>query len=99
MENLEDLLLQVFKENKMYYDFSASDDDLEVYVEWGDWKHDHLCLDHLLREKGLVKFDEEVTESDGSDTYSSTHYYKRKDAPQLGLSSGVYSNSKNKEQC
>lgn len=51
-----------------------------VDIIWGDWKHDHLRADYLIKEyfKKLgyeVSVNEEVTEEDGSDTYSATHYY------------------------
>lgn len=51
---------------------------LKILKEWGDWKHDHLYIRHLvtefLRELGLpYVYDEVVTEEDGSDTYSAEH--------------------------
>lgn len=44
-------------------------------ITWGDWKHDHLRADWLAEENGFAKMKVEVTEEDGSDTYSATHYY------------------------
>ena len=47
-----------------------------VEIHWGDWKHDHACCDWLVKEKlggTLIKAD--VTEEDGSDTYSAIRYY------------------------
>lgn len=46
----------------------------------GDWKHDHLRLECLvgtyLNSNGIhFMADETVTESDGSDWYSSIHYF------------------------
>lgn len=49
-----------------------------IKVTWGDWKHDHLYLDHLMGELGYILVNEDVTEEDGSDCYSSEHYYKLK---------------------
>lgn len=46
-----------------------------VSVTWGDWKHSHGWLDHLMRLRGYKKIKEVVTESDGSDTYSADHIY------------------------
>ena len=33
---------------------------IEVTIHWGDWKHDHLYLKHLLQEKGLTHIKEEL---------------------------------------
>ena len=43
----------------------------------GDWKHDHLRCDWLIEENvsEVTKFNTKVTEEDGSDYYSATHYY------------------------
>ena len=47
-----------------------------VEIEWGDWKHEHWRADWLIEEelKGN-KIKVEITEDDGSDTYSAIHYY------------------------
>lgn len=59
---------------------STADGDLTVDVSWGDWKHGHIRMDRLVtnffKDKGLsVTVDEDVTEDDDSDTYSSIHTY------------------------
>lgn len=68
---------EVFKNNDLYYDwgFDYCTGVVEIYVEWGDRKHDHICLRNTMQENGFALLGEEVTEEDGSDTYSSTHYY------------------------
>jgi hypothetical protein len=48
---------------------------IDVNIEWGDWKHDHLCCDKLMEELGYTLDNECVTDEDGSDCYSSTHTY------------------------
>lgn len=54
---------------------------IEIKINWGDWKHEHLRTDSLvgtyLNSKGIhfIKSERE-TENDGSDTYSSIHYYR-----------------------
>ena len=54
---------------------------IEIEITWGDWKHDHICCDLMvvdyLNEHNIhcIK-SETVTEEDGSDTYSSIHYFK-----------------------
>lgn len=44
-------------------------------INLGDWKHEHGLADCLMSELGYHKLCEDVTEEDGSDTYSSIHYY------------------------
>ena len=52
----------------------------KVGICWGDWKHEHLRADWIIREylelMGLevVMTREIPTEEDGSDTYSADHY-------------------------
>lgn len=58
-------------------DISILNDHVEITIEWGDWKHDHLRADWLLEQKlHLVRYNERRTESDGGDCYSSIHFYK-----------------------
>lgn len=48
-----------------------------VSVEDGDWKHSHRYLDTLMGYLGYEKTDENVTEEDGSDCYSSEHTFRK----------------------
>ena len=41
---------------------------VEIEIGWGDWKHDHLYCDHIMKENGYTLINEVVTEEDGSDT-------------------------------
>ena len=55
-----------------------------AFVVDGDWKHDHLRLDHLVEkffaDTEYVIFIHEVTiESDGSDNYKAIHYIRVED--------------------
>ena len=37
--------------NEMYYDaYQNGIGEIEIYVSWGDWKHDHLALDLFMKE-------------------------------------------------
>lgn len=76
MKDLEKKVRDVFRENECYYDFEISNGFIEIYVLWGDWKHDHLFLDHIMQKNGFILKDETIDEEDGSDCYSSTHRYK-----------------------
>ena len=59
-------------------DLSLTDDKVIIHIEWGDWKHSHARLDYVMKHYlGYTLIKEEVTEEDGSDTYSSVHYYTK----------------------
>lgn len=51
-------------------------DLIEVWIAWGDWKHEHASADYVLAGLGFEKVAETVIEEDGSDCYTSSHYYK-----------------------
>ena len=48
---------------------------LQVTINWGDWKHDHLRAKYLLEQNGFKEVIENVIEEDGSDCYSAEHYF------------------------
>ena len=85
---LEDYLPELNKhleENDFHYQARADYmDELVIEINWGDWKHEHLRADALVRDffmnRGiLVTPTQEVTEEDGSDVYSAIHYYEPTD--------------------
>lgn len=66
------------KGNNLYCEvYEHANGCISVEIEWGDWKHDHAYCDHLMKQKGYVCTDEQVTEEDGSDTYSAIHFYEK----------------------
>lgn len=65
-------------ENGVYpYEVSEDDKHVTVHIEWGDWKHDHAWCDTLMSYIGYEFEDEVETEEDGSDCYSSDHFYSK----------------------
>ena len=52
-------------------------DKVDVNIDCGDWKHDHIVCDVLMKEKGWELESESVNDDDDDDCYSSTHTYKR----------------------
>lgn len=68
---------------KMYYELDMYPTDLELIliVNWGDWKHDHIAIDHIAEQATHpIEISSNVTEEDGSDTYSAEHSYKYSEA-------------------
>ena len=70
---------KVLNENGVYADVYPHGElpVVQVEIRWGDWKHDHLRADWLIGEnvQGLSKLGEQITEEDGSDTYSAIHNF------------------------
>lgn len=76
-EKIVDKVIQAFKEYDMYPEiWPTGKDSFAVFIEWGDWKHDHLTAKHIIS-KVLEDIDysveTDVTAEDGSDTYSAIH--------------------------
>lgn len=79
IKKIEKTITELFKKKKVWYEHDITEEKgniiAAVYVEWGDWKHDHAYVDYLMRECGFIFIGENVTDEDGSDTYSSIHGY------------------------
>lgn len=61
-----------------YVDRSELFDTFKVYINWGDWKHEHWRCDYLMEQKGFRCVDVIVTEENGSDCYCGEHWYERR---------------------
>ena len=85
---IEKYIEKIFKENDVWYEVDYStNNEIMIFVEYGDWKHDHLFIDYLMEKNGFLKTDEVLTWEDGSDCYSSVHHYKKatlKELKELG---------------
>ena len=65
-------------ENRIWADVYPMGNGLPVicvHISWGDWKHEHLRTKWLLEEIGALHFGYEVTEENGTDTYSAVHRF------------------------
>ena len=51
------------------------DEKVCVQLDWSDWKHGHIWCETLMKYLGYEQFGEIVTEENGSDCYSATHYF------------------------
>lgn len=59
----------------VYHSISMPTTIVEIRVEDGDWKHDHLCLEYAMKQAGYIsKGESDYIDSD-DDTYSSTHIF------------------------
>lgn len=75
---MEEKIKAIFKKNQFWYDYDIiNSGNFKVYIEWGDWKHDHAHLDYVMQQEGFHKFGERLTEENGSDCYSSVHYFSK----------------------
>lgn len=87
---LEEFICQKLDENSLWAsDVSVDKAGNKVYInieiEDGDWKHEHKRLDYVMYDiiyeynpelvSNYYKDKEEVTNEDGSDTYSAIHKY------------------------
>ena len=50
---------------------------ISIDIDYGDWKHDHIYCDNIMRDNGYTLIEEIATWEDGSDCYSSIHTYKK----------------------
>jgi fructose-1,6-bisphosphatase/inositol monophosphatase family enzyme len=79
VEEITKRVNELLKENKMAYDFTVNSDGfIEITVENGDWKHDHLALKHIMREAGYISFGRHIPESqeNGDDSFTAIYLYR-----------------------
>lgn len=70
---------KIFKDNDLHYEWWESPNgNINVNVEWGDWKHDHRYLEYVMRQNGYVQIESIITEEDETDAYSAKHIFKKK---------------------
>ncbi len=75
IENLNNIVKNIFSNNKLYYEWSViNDNTLYVYVENGDWKHDHISLKNILTNNSFILIDRNVYETD-EDCYSAEYTF------------------------
>ena len=71
-------LYKALREKDLYPDLSELDNGVIVAsIEWGDWKHDHRYLDVVMSEFGYTLVGVDITEEDGSDSYSADRIYMK----------------------
>ena len=80
--NVEGKLNNFLNENDLYPELWREGNNIYVSIHWGDWKHDHLRLHYLVNEFNkandinIEHINTQITEEDGSDTYSAIHVFE-----------------------
>ena len=76
------MVSRYLNDNSLYTDDVSdnSEGSIRVEISWGDWKHDHGYLRNLMQYIGYGEGDEIVTEENGSDCYSSIHFFYKETA-------------------
>ena len=71
-------LRNYLNENDLYYtDVYETYNTFVIFIDWGDWKHEHLYLNYLMDKLGLQYKNCVITDENGSDCYSAEYeYYK-----------------------
>lgn len=70
-------IADILKKGNICGDIFTNNGTIEILIEWGDWKHDHGYLKYLMNKNGYQQIEENITEEDGSDAYSSVHIFKK----------------------
>ena len=69
------------REVDMFPDVECHNGVVTIFIEWGDWKHEHGYLRYLMKQEGYEEINQIVTEEDGSDCYSAIHTFKKQTFP------------------
>lgn len=72
----KDIIKYLTKHKADFNEVFEDEDWVVISIEWGDWKHSHARLDYLMKEIGFGLDFETMTKTNGSDCYSSEHYFK-----------------------
>ena len=71
-----DKVRKLFEDEKLWVDVEPNFKGLpavDVYIRWGDWKHEHLRMKWLCEQHGGYVMSQRVVEEDGSDCYSAEY--------------------------
>lgn len=75
MDEAGEKIYDLLRQNEIYGQVYLDNEGVVVLIEWGDWKHEHLYADQLIKaEFPDCQIDQVVTETDGSDCYSAEHH-------------------------
>lgn len=81
LDELAEEFNETLKDKCVCWWVNALDEEtLECEIYWGDWKHDHLYFEYLIKEFlkskgiGIRNMTDVVTEENQTDCYSAVHY-------------------------
>lgn len=77
MKEILKRVYELLKEKGFWFDVSQYLDlpVIQVEIDCGDWKHEHLACDQIMKEAGYKKVSEKEIGDSLEDVYSSYHYY------------------------
>ena len=77
-KQLRERVGKLLSDNKMPYEYTVdSRGYIEITVENGDWKHDHIRLKNLMRENGFILFGRHIPDEEtGDDSFSAVYLYR-----------------------
>lgn len=76
---VEKIQKRLIEEGISFSDVSEySNGEVNVLIEWGDWKHDHRYCDVIMKEFGFELSSVTETEVNGSDCFSAIRSYSPK---------------------
>ncbi len=75
---MDEFVGNLLREHNLWYEYGTTGNPNEVYifVECGDWKHDHLYLQHLMKENGFTILDKRAEPSD-DDCYTAEYTFAK----------------------
>lgn len=73
--HIGDTIHSFLNDNGVDGEVSSSDNEVYVYISWGDYKHDHAWCQDLMGYLGYKRVSFDVTDEDGSDCFSAEHTY------------------------
>ena len=75
-KHLRERIQKILSSHKMPYEFTIDCQGfIQITVIDGDWKHDHLALQHVMREAGYFSFGRHIPEDQDNDDDSYTAIY------------------------
>jgi len=75
---LRDTIAQIFDKENIRHEFDVSNGKIYIYVEDGDWKHDHGRLKIIMEKYGFIFVDRKITNESDGDWFSAEYTYIEK---------------------
>ena len=55
--------------------YQIEENEILVCISWGDWEHEHLACEQIMKRLGYTRVQEVITENIGADCYSAEHLF------------------------